>query len=130
MNKLLKIGIFIISGIFVIIVLVFWLFPILAVDFQVTLATYQNKWFAFYLDDGQILYSQLAGWNGREFELKNIYYLKTVQNGSSTLSNLVRRGQIEISAPENYLMVNRNKIIYWEQVGEKSQFFAITKEKQ
>jgi len=91
-------------------------------------AVYKGKWQAVYLDNNQVLYGRIRGISRHTIKLTDVYYLQTVEVGGKPTSNLVKRGQSEISGPENFLFVNREHVLYWEQVGEDSQVMGIVKQ--
>ncbi len=108
-------------------VAIFWFGPGLRTYWQIHTAPYSHKWFAIYLQNDQSLFARIKGFTRTTIELSDVYYIQTFQVSSSTTSNLVRRGTNEISAPKNYLFVNRSQILYWEEIGENATVMNIIK---
>lgn len=86
---------------------------------------YSTGYIAVYLDSNQVLYGHLRGMTHTTMKLTDVHYIQSVTVGDKTTSNLIKRGTQEISAPENFLMIDRSKITYWEAVGPKAQVLNI-----
>jgi|GEM_PF-3653456 len=99
--------------------------PGLFIRLQILGLTYSTGYVAVYLDNNQVLYGHLRGLTMSTMKLTDVYYLQSVTVGDTTTSNLIKRGTQEISAPENFLLISRDKISYWEAVGPKAQVLNV-----
>ena len=104
-----------------------WYGPGVLVRFENRQAQYTSRWYAVYLDNNQVLYGQIRGLTRDTVKLTNVYYIQAVTVGDKTTSNLIRRGSQEVSAPLNYLLVNRARVLYWEAVGDDAPVMKIIK---
>jgi hypothetical protein len=109
----------------VIIVILLCAGPGVFIRLQTLGLTYSNTYVAVYLDNNQVLYGHLRGLTSSTMKLTDVYYIQSVTVGETTTSNLIKRGTQEVSAPENFLMIDRAKISYWEAVGPKAQVMTI-----
>ncbi len=99
--------------------------PGLFIRLQTLGLTYSSGYIAVYLDNDQVLYGHLRGLTHSTMKLTDVYYIQSVTVGETTTSNLIKRGTQEVSAPENFLMIDRAKISYWEAVGPKAQVMNV-----
>jgi len=108
----------------------FWYYPALGIYAELKLAPYFGDWYAFYLDNNLTFYAQITGSTKDLLKLSDVYYVQTVKIGEQPTSSIIRRGPNEITLPENYLLMNRNKILYYEKIGKDSQVMKIILQNQ
>ena len=106
----------------------FWFGPGLAINWHYMTAPYTGEWYAVYLLNGQVLYGQIRGFTKDTLRLVNVYYIQTLTVGERTTNNIVRRGTNEVSAPENWLLINRDQILYWEKIGKDAPVMKVIRE--
>ena len=76
-------------------------------------------WQAVLLDNNQIYFGHLQRLNDSFSHLTDVYYVQlgTPAPGQTTPSNkLVRLGDTESHGPENEMTVNKDHIIFWENL--------------
>lgn len=77
--------------------------------------TYQ----AIFLDDKQIYFGKLRDINSQFPILDDVYYV-VVEEGA-TAGRLVRLGETEPHRPKNMMVINQNRILFWENLETDSQ---------
>ncbi len=112
---------------FLAIALWFW-GPTLVTRFWIAQAVTSNNYYAVYLDNNQTLYGHLRSVGLETIKMTDVYYLQSVQVGDQATTNLVKRGSSEISQPENFIYIDRDHVVYWEQVGVNSQVMQVIKQ--
>jgi len=73
---------------------------------------------AVFLDNGQVYFGRLAKLNSDFVDLKNVFYIVTDSNKKPMLVEL---GTAEIYGPQNYVRLNRDKIIMIQSLKSDSQ---------
>lgn len=93
--------------------------------------TSKERYFGVFLDNNQAYFGKISNKTSQYVKLRDVYYLRApasteTQNEGAKL-DLVKRGQ-ELHGPQGETLINREKIILIEEVGEKSQLMeAINK---
>lgn len=82
---------------------------------------------AVFLTNGQVYFGTLSTITGKVFILDDVYYLQVEGDlqgeeaeTDSSLS-LIRLGEGEIHEPANRMMVNRDQVLFWENLEADSQ---------
>lgn len=119
-----------ISWFILFLIILFWFGPIFLMKVHTTWLQYSSRYVAVYLSNGQSLYGHLRGMNSSTLKLTNIYYLQSVTVEDKTTTNLIKRGMQEITSPDDYLFIDRDQVLFWEVVGEKSQVMNVINQKQ
>ena len=113
-------GIVFTVGVLLIIILglkVYWLLPKSAEERErIDQTTYQ----AVFLDDKQIYFGKLKDINSQYPILEDVYYVKLEGEGA-TSGRLVRLGETEPHSPQNQMIINRDHILFWEDLKPDSQ---------
>jgi hypothetical protein len=94
----------------------------------------KNKYQAVFLNNGQVYFGHIKSINRAVVDLKDIYYLQTSNSesgASSTPSNvsLVKLG-CELHAPNDQMLINKEQVIFWENITDESQVVKAIKEYQ
>lgn len=106
-----------------------WFGPEFSLALAMHLAPYRHdRWYAVYLQNDQVFYAQIKSWGGDTVKLTNVHYLQTIQVGTTTTSNIVRRGKNELTMPKNFLLLNRAHVLYWEEIGERAVVMDIIRQ--
>lgn len=86
--------------------------------------------------DGQVYFGKLSVLNSRYYKLTDIYYVRVQQvqpdkNNSATTSSisLAKLGN-EIHGPEDVMYVNRDSVMFWENLSENGQVVKAIREYQ
>ena len=108
-------------------VIIFWCGPNFIARMAIRLAPYTGHWYAFYMDNGEVFYAQIQGTARNWIKLKNVYYLQKITIDGKTQNKINKASANEISLPENYLELNADKILYWEQIGANAEVMKIIK---
>jgi len=98
-----------------------------------------NQYQAVFLNssDGQVYFGKLSVLNRDYYKLTDIYYVRvqTVQPDKSTTSSsqqnisLAKLGS-EIHGPEDVMFINRNSVMFWENLKEDGQVVKAIREYQ
>jgi hypothetical protein len=85
----------------------------------------KDKYQAVFLNNGQVYFGHIDSLNAKYINLANIYYLQTNDSSaqaatSSTNVSLVKLG-CELHAPYDQMVVNRDQVIFWENLKDTSQ---------
>lgn len=95
----------------------------------------KSKMQAVFLSGGQVYFGDINELNSRYMGLSNIYYLRVnqqVQPDQSTSNNsndvsLVKLG-CELHGPQDTMIINRDQIIFWENLKDDGQVAKAVKE--
>lgn len=86
-----------------------------------------SKLQAVFLNTGQVYFGKITTLNSRYFVVKNIYYLQTSSNGSSTAAankntsvSLVKLG-CELHEPYDQMVINASQVTFWENLQDNGQ---------
>jgi hypothetical protein len=93
-----------------------------------------NRYQAVFLNNGQVYFGKLHGYYGAHPYMTDVYYFQanaqTGKDNGNSDQLLVKLGQ-EVHAPENKLLLNKDAIIFVENLTEKSKVLdAINSDKQ
>lgn len=90
----------------------------------------KDKLQAVFLNGGQVYFGQIKNLNGKFIHLSDIYYLKVNQQvqpnqgqqaqASDDNISLVKLG-CELHGPEDQMFINREQVIFWENLKEDGQ---------
>lgn len=90
-------------------------------------AVKNGKYQAVFLNNGQVYFGYIKSLNTKYIDLNNIYYLQTNNSGTTdqaaTANNnvsLVKLG-CELHAPYDQMVINREQVIFWENLKDDSQ---------
>ncbi|MDB5181327.1 MAG: hypothetical protein JWP13_90 [Candidatus Saccharibacteria bacterium] len=91
-------------------------------------AVKDDKFQAVFLNNGQVYFGNIKDLNGKYINLNNIYYLQTSgANGQAAAAttdssnvSLVKLG-CELHAPYDQMVINRDQVIFWENLKDDSQ---------
>ena len=89
-------------------------------------AVQKDHYQAVFLNNGQVYFGHIKGVNKSTLDLRNIYYLQTNNGGNTQDSNadnnvsLVKLG-CELHAPYDQMIINRDQVIFWENIQDSSQ---------
>lgn len=100
-----------------------------------------NTYQVVFLDNGESYFGKLEGLGFKTYRLSNVYYLKyfpktqQTQDASNTNANnnddyelkLIRLGDQEFYKPNNEIIINKDKIIYWENLQSDSEIMNLLK---
>jgi hypothetical protein len=82
---------------------------------------------AVFLNTGQVYFGDIKSLNSKYLVLKNIYYLQTSNNGSTTSTtaantnvSLVKLG-CELHSPYDQMIINREQVTFWENLQDSGQ---------
>lgn len=95
-----------------------------------------SKLQAVFLNGGQVYFGDINELNGKYLSMNNIYYLRVnqqVQPNQSTTGNndvsLVKLG-CELHGPQDNMVINREQVIFWENLKDDGQVAKAVKEYQ
>ncbi|MEK7536919.1 MAG: hypothetical protein AAB584_00525 [Patescibacteria group bacterium] len=80
----------------------------------------QTTYQAIFLDDKQIYFGRLRDIDSQYPILEDVYYVKLESEGSAS-GRLVRLGETEPHSPKNQMILNRDHILFWENLKPDSQ---------
>lgn len=73
----------------------------------------QNTYQAIFLDNNQIYFGHLKNTDSDYVVLYDVYYVKVNEEG---IGQLVKLGQIEPHGPKDEMIINRDHILFWENL--------------
>ena len=79
----------------------------------------QNTYQAVFLTNEQIYFGHLKNINDEYLILFDVYYVKINEETGEGI--LVGLGMIESHAPQNYMTINKDQILFWENLRPDSQ---------
>jgi len=87
----------------------------------------RSKYQAVFLSGGQVYFGKVGDLNNKYLSLTNIYYLTPTQavqsgNNNATQNNnfTIKRLGCELHRPQDVMVINREQIIFWENLKEDS----------
>lgn len=83
-------------------------------------STYQ----AVFLTNGQAYFGKLRGASSRTPVLDDVYYLQTPVQGQASGTpqfSLAKLGQGEVHGPQDRMFINRDQLLFWEDLRQDSQ---------
>jgi hypothetical protein len=86
----------------------------------------KDRYQAVFLNNGQVYFGNIHSLSNKYIDLQNIYYLQTnngatdQQASSNTNVSLVKLG-CELHAPYDQMVINRDQVIFWENLKDSSQ---------
>lgn len=88
----------------------------------------RNAWQAIFLDNNQVYFGKIQKITSKNIYLTNIYYLQAGQSlenkDTASTVNLVKLGS-ELHGPTDEMIINREKVIFWENLKETSRIVKI-----
>ncbi len=106
-------------GIAISIVAFFFYFNFLMPRYQENLVD-QETYQAVFLEGGDIYFGKLQNIDSQFPVLKDVYYVR-VESAEATSGQLVKLGQIEPHGPKDEMIINRNHILFWENLRPDSR---------
>jgi len=98
----------------------------------------ENTYQVVFLDNGESYFGKLESLGFKTYRLSNVYYLKyfpkTQQTEDANNANvnsdnyelkLIRLGEQEFYKPNNEIIINKDKILYWENLQSDSEIMDI-----
>lgn len=86
-----------------------------------------EKYFAVYVDNGQVYFGHLVNESTNYPELTDIFYLKQADGTSKTQYSLVKLGK-ELHGPKDQIVFNLQHVLYWEELDSDSAVLAAIKD--
>ena len=80
----------------------------------------QTTYQAVFLEGGQIYFGKLRGIDSQYPVLDDVYYVK-LEDEKATSGRLVKLGTIEPHGPKDQMILNRDHILFWENLKPDSQ---------
>ncbi len=88
-------------------------------------AQYRGDVYAFYLDSGHTFYGTVRGVGFGTITLANVYSFQTVSVGQTPTSNLTAQELNPLTAPENWMTISREHVLFYEKLGDKAKVLKI-----
>lgn len=98
-------------------------------------AVAKNQYQALFLTNGQVYFGKLSHVNDKYVELSDIYYLQVQQavqpaeNDKDPQVSLAKLGS-ELHGPEDKMSVNREQVLFWENLKDDSKVVEAIKKQQ
>lgn len=89
------------------------------------LAQYTEARYAFYLDSGNVFYGTVRGVSPFSIKLSDAYSFQTVAVGETSTNNLTAQAENPFTKPENWLVINRRRILFYEKIGEEASVLRV-----
>lgn len=96
-----------------------------------------SKYQAVFLNsqDGQVYFGKLSVYNKDLYNLTDIYYVRVnqqVQPGSETPTQNISLAKLgaELHCPVDQMFINRDQVLYWENIQDKGQVVSAIKDYQ
>lgn len=94
--------------------------PSLFADARLFLAQYGNDRYAFYLASGHTFYGTVRGVGFGKVVLADAYSFQSVSVGETSTNNLTAQKDNPLTRPDNWLVINREHILFYERVGDEA----------
>ncbi len=96
----------------------------------------RDRYQAVFLTNNQVYFGKISNVNGDYVDLKDIYYLQvqqSVQPGDGKTADpqvsLAKLGT-ELHSPEDHMRINRDQILFWENLSDKGKVIEAIKKNQ
>lgn len=90
----------------------------------VRLAAYSGATYALYLDTGHIFYGKISSVSGSTVVMRDVRSFQKFEVGGSTSNTLQAQKANALTKPENFLAINRERILFFEKVGTDAPILA------
>lgn len=98
--------------------------PELYFGLQMKLEAYRKDPFAVYLDSGHIFYGNLVSISSKDIVLSNVRSFQKFEVGQSTTNTLQSQSSNPITKPNNYLVIDRSHVLFYEQIGSNAPILS------
>ncbi len=121
-NQLFQIlqWIVLITGLLLIIILGFKVYSLFFKDRAVSGLIDQTTYQAVFLENDQIYFGKLKNVESQYPILEDVYYVR-LEGENATSGRLVELGETEPHGPQNSMTLNRDHILFWENLKADSQ---------
>jgi len=110
----------VIIGLLLVIILGFAVYSLLSKNAGEAEKIDQTTYQAVFLEGGQIYFGKLRDIDSPYPVLDDVYYVK-LENEKAASGRLVKLGIIEPHGPKDQMILNRNHILFWENLKPDSQ---------
>jgi hypothetical protein len=114
------------SSILILFILFFYL-PNFISYISLKIAPYTKSIYAIQLDNQSFVYGSISSATRDWLKIKNVYYFQNIKVNDTETKNLVAQSSNMLTSPENFMLINRSKILSIEKVGAKSKLLDIIK---
>lgn len=93
-----------------------------------------DRYQAVFLTNNQVYFGKIASFDSKSVVLTDVFYIETPNQGQNTTSQantnytLRKLGVNELHAPEDKMVINREQVIFWENLKDSSQVVTRIKE--
>lgn len=88
-------------------------------------AQYTDATYAFYLSSGHVFYGNVRAVGPQAITLSHVYTFQGVSVGGSTTNNLVAQAASPLTMPEDWLVLERNKILFYERITSAARILSL-----
>ncbi len=114
MSRLITLGF--IASVLILASLLLW-GPSLWAGAAVRLSAYTGTTYAVYMDSGHIFYGTLRSIDGNSLTLSSVRSFQKFEVGNDTTNTLTLQRANPLTKPEDFLVINRAHILFYEKVG-------------
>lgn len=93
-----------------------------------------ERYQAVFLTNNQVYFGKITGFDSKSVILTDVFYIETPNQGqnnttqSNTNYTLRKLGTTELHAPEDKMVINREQLVFWENLKDSSQVVTRIKE--
>ncbi|TSC90619.1 MAG: Uncharacterized protein G01um10142_366 [Parcubacteria group bacterium Gr01-1014_2] len=110
----------VIIGLLLVVILGFTVYSLFSKNTEETEKIEQATYQAVFLADKQIYFGKLRDIDSPYPVLDDVYYVR-LEGEDETLGRLVKLGEGEPHGPKNQMIINRDHILFWENLKDDSQ---------
>ncbi len=92
---------------------------------QLHLAQYTNAMYAIHLLNGQVMYGTIRSVGLNTITMGNVHTFETVSVGTTQTSNLQARRTNPLTMPEDWLTIQRDGILYFEELSPAARVLSL-----
>lgn len=89
------------------------------------MAEFSDQRYAVYLDSGHVFYGKIKAVGIFTLTLSDVYSFQTLEVGETSTSNLQAQRLNPLTAPDNWLVIERDHVLFFERIGKDARILEL-----
>ncbi len=89
----------------------------------------RNQYQAVFLTNNQTYFGKITRITKDIIQITDVYYIQPNQNAQNNQITLIKLGD-EVHAPENTMIINRQQVLFWENIKDDGKVVQLIKQNQ
>lgn len=91
---------------------------------------YTDRYYAFYLDTGEVVYGKIRAVGWGSVTVRDAYSFRTIEVGETSTNNLQAQRQNLLTAPDNWLTLRMSHVLLYERMGKDARALELMRASQ